>query len=418
MLHRKTLAVLLVALFVLTLLPASALAAATLPEGVTEDSFEGANTVYYNGDYYETLTAALNAVYKSRPTETAIVYCKPDSDVGVMTHGHVADDLIIYGNGARVSGGEYDLEIDTYQYDRTTGKQSNDGAFLTGDIRVEVHDLDGIAAWGQRNTAHTIDLVFTNCRNMNRIYFTNTVNKEGSINVTLNNCSFDANEGSNANTSVYSNAPGTIAITDTTFTGIAVGLNINHKSAGVQNITLTNCTFTDCALKDSAQAASTRTYGAPVRVVAAEGAETNLTVTNAQFVYSEGKSNVGNGDILIGDGRYDAAATQGVVTLAMTETQAQVMVQKAKYYTDANGNDPVNAANMAVTPVQKTDVLEANADSHFVVKAPQQPQEPEVKPDVPETGDRGILLWAATLVTLGGVCAGLVLRRRNAVVKK
>ncbi len=417
MLHRKTLAVLLVALFVLALLPATALAAATLPEGVTEDSF-GENTVYYNDNYYTTLVDALNAVYKSSPTETAIVYCKPGSDVGEMTHGHVADDLIIYGNGARVSGGEYDLEIDTYKYDRTTGKQSNDGAFLTGDIRVEVHDLDGIAAWGQRNTPHTIDLVFTNCRNMNRIYFTNTVNKEGSINVTLNNCSFDANEGSNANTSVYSNAPGTIAISNTTFTGIAVGLNINHKSLGVQNITLTNCTFTDCALKDSAQAASTKTYGAPVRVVAAEGATTNLTVTNAQFVYSEGKSNVGNGDILIGDGRYDAAETQGVVTLAMTETQAQVMVQKAKYYTDANGNAPVNAANMAVTPVQKTDVLEANADSHFVVKAPQQPQEPEVKPDVPETGDRGILLWAATLVTLGGVCAGLVLRRRHAVVKK
>ena len=415
MLRRKTLAVLLVALFVLTLLPATALAAATLPEGVTEDSFEGANTVYYNGDYYETLTAALNAVYMSAPAETAVVYCKPGSDVGVMTHGHVADDLIIYGNGARVSGGEYDLEIDTYKYDRTTGQQSNAGEFLTGDIRVEVYDLNGIAAWGQRNTAHTIDLVFNNCQNMNRIYFTNTANQEGSINVTLNNCSFDANESSNANTSVYSNAPGTIAITDTTFTGIAVGLNINHKSAGVQNITLTNCIFTDCALEDSAQAASTKTYGAPVRVVAAAGATTNLTVTNAQFVYSQGKNNVGNGDILIGDGRYDAAETQGVVTLAMTETQAQVMVQKAKYYTDANGNDPVNAANMAVTPVQKTDVLEANADSHFVVKAPQQPQEPEVKPDVPETGDRGILLWAATLVTLGGVCAGLVLRRRNAV---
>ena len=46
---------------------------------------------------------------------------------GPLTHGHVADDIIIYGNGARVSGGECDLEIDTYKFDRKTGEQSASG---------------------------------------------------------------------------------------------------------------------------------------------------------------------------------------------------------------------------------------------------------------------------------------------------
>lgn len=46
------------------------------------------------------------------------------------------------------------------------------------------------------------------------------------------------------------------------------------------------------------------------------------------------------------------------------------------------------------------------------------PQEPEVKPDVPKTGDHGILLWVAVLVTLAGVCASLVLRRRQAAVRR
>lgn len=301
----------------------------------------------------------------SKPAGVAELYCKTGADVGPLTHGHVADDIIIYGNGARVSGGEYDLEIDTYKFDRETGKQSASGTFLDKDITVRVYDLNGIAAWGQRNTNHTINLYFENCKNMNRIYFTNTVNNKGRINIILKDCSFDAKEGSNANTSVYSNAPGDILISDTTFTGIAVGLNINHKSAGVQNITLENCTFTDCALSDSPQAESTKTYGAPVRIVARAGAKTNLIIKGAEFCYNTGNQNVGNGDVLIGDGRYDALENQGTVTLQMTDTDADVVVQKAKYY-DAAGN--VNdAQNAQTTVVSRSDMLIADTDNHFIL---------------------------------------------------
>ena len=296
----------------------------------------------------------------------AELYCKTGADVGPLTHGHVADDIIIYGNGARVSGGECDMEIDTYMFDRNTGEQSASGTFLDKDITVRVYDLNGIAAWGQRNTNHTINLYFENCKNMNRIYFTNTANEEGSINITLKDCSFDANQGSNANTSVYSNAPGDILISDTTFTDIAVGLNINHKSAGVQNITLENCTFTDCALSDSPQAESTKTYGAPVRIVARAGATTNLIIKGAEFRYNTGNQNVGNGDVLIGDGRYDAPEDQGTVTLQMTGTDADVVVQEAKYYTDATGKatDPQKAQT---TEVSQNDTLVAHTDTHFVL---------------------------------------------------
>lgn len=302
----------------------------------------------------------------SEPAGVAELYCKTGADVGPLTHGHVADDLIIYGNGARVSGGEYDLEIDTSRFDRETGEQSASGTFLDKDITVRVYDLNGIAAWGQRNTNHTINLYFENCKNMNRIYFTNTANEKGSINVTLSGCSFDADKESNANTSVYSNAPGDILISDTTFTGIAVGLNINHKSAGVQNITLENCTFTDCALSDSPQAASTKTYGAPVRIVAQPGATTNLIIKGAEFRYNTGNQNVGNGDVLIGDGRYDAPEDQGTVTLQMTGTDADVVVQEAKYYTDATG-DGTDLRKAQTTEVSQNETLVANDETHFVL---------------------------------------------------
>lgn len=335
---------------------------------ILPDSSFGTNTVYYNGKYYATLQDALTGVYMSSPESTALIYCKPGADVGTMTHGHVADDIIIYGNGACVSAGERDLEIDTYKYDRKTGKQSENGSFLDSDITVKVFDLNGIAAWGQRNTAHTINLFFENCENMERIYFTNTNNQKGKINITLNNCSFDGSDEklkSNVNTSVYSNAAGDIVISDTTFKEIAVALNINHKSEGVQNITLKNCVFEDCSLSDSPQAASTKTYAAPVRVVAQDDARTNLTIENGKFIYSDGKKNCGNGDILIGDGRHDAAEKQGIVTLAMTGTKADIMVQKAGYY-DADGN-VADSEKAKTTAVNESDVVYADTENHFIV---------------------------------------------------
>ncbi len=335
---------------------------------LTDSSFKAA-TVYYNGSYYPTLADALTAVYTSEPVGTAKAYCKPGADVGSMTHGHVADDLVIYGNNAYVSGGERDLEIDTYKYDRATGTQNANGSSLDKDITVTVKELDGIAAWGQRNTAHTVNLVFEDCQNMQRVYFTNGGSKEGAINISLTKCSFDGSADAalraNPDTAVYSNAMGDITIKDTTFTQIAVGLNINHKSNGTQNITLENCLFENCALADGEKAEATKTYGAPVRVVAQEGGKTHLVVNDTRFVYSEGKQNVGNGDILIGDGRHDAKDEQGIVTLATTGTDADIMVQDKGYY-GADGN-VADESKGAVTSVDKSETVIPNDGSHFEV---------------------------------------------------
>ena len=121
-----------------------------LPKGVELNW--GDNTVYYNGKYYkklqtqkdtqtqEEIQGALEAAYKdTNTTGTKEIYCKPNADVGKMTHGHVADDLIIHGNGAYVSSGERDLEIDTYKWSRATGaKDEVNGTFLEKDITVTV----------------------------------------------------------------------------------------------------------------------------------------------------------------------------------------------------------------------------------------------------------------------------------------
>lgn len=147
----------------------------------------------------------------------------------------------------------------------------------------------------------------------------------------LDGCSFDGDQGSHPNTAVYSNSPGTISIKNTTFNEISVGLNLNHKSSDTQTIRVEGCKFTDCAIDSLPNHANTKTYSAPIRIVAQEGATSKLTVTNTTFSYSSGNKPQ-NGDILLNDGRPDATETQGTVTLAMTGTAANIMVQKSGYY--------------------------------------------------------------------------------------
>ena len=324
----------------------------------TELVYPEKTTVFYNGNYYDTLANALKAAYMDNTT-TGIkeIHCKANSDVGAMTHGHVADDMIIYGNGARVTSGEGDIEIDTYKYDRQTGNQlPNNGSDLEKDITVTVKDLNGIAAWGQRHTNHTINLNFENCKNMNRIYFTGTT---GDININVNDCSFESKNGSHKDTSIYSNANGSITINNTTFNNIDVAINLNHKMKGTQEVKITGSQFINCGQGSE----SNKTYAAPVRIVVQKESVSKLAINNVEFNYEANAKNCGNGDILLGDGRSDANAEQGIISFSMFNTKADVMKQSKGYYTD-KGKDSSKATTYEV---EKTDLVIADDDGDFVV---------------------------------------------------
>ena len=201
----------------------------------------------------------------------------------------------------------------------------------------------------------------------------------GVINITLDGCSFDSDQGSHPNTAVYSNSPGTISIKNTTFNKISVGLNLNHKSNGTQTISVVGCTFTDCAIDSLPTHDATKTYSAPIRIVAQEGAASKLTVTNTIFSYTLG-SELKNGDILLNDGRHSAAKTQGTVTLDMTGTAATIMVQESGYYTDNGG---INTDNGKTITVTNNDIVNADKNEHFTV------QTGEVTPPTPPTSGGG-----------------------------
>ncbi len=290
-----------------------------------ESAWDVAKPVYYKAGkasgYVAKLTDALTAAYQANAGDITIV-CRPGSDLGTMTHGHVADSITIYGNGAYVSGGECDLEVDTYQYDRSTGKQTKDAVTeLAGKtITISAYDVANLGVWGQRNTDATVNVNLTNCdgkplgaTNVQRVYISGT---SGVNNFTLTDCDFITGA-----TAVYSNADGAVAINNCSFTDSTVPVNFNHKATGTQTVTVAGSKFTNCGTTGDWAA-----FAAPARFVNSAAGALKVTIDGCSFAGTAGV----NGDILIGDGRTGKESNE--VTLTVTKTAADVQAQKPGYY--------------------------------------------------------------------------------------
>lgn len=288
--------------------------------------------------YAATLTAALTAAYKANAGAITIV-CRPGADVGTMTHGHVADDLTIYGNKAYLSGGECDLEVDQYKYSRATGAQATDGAYLEKDITITAYELDNLGVWGDRHTAHMVTVNLTDCDgkapegNVQRVYISGTT---GVNNITLTGCDFLTKA-----TAVYSNADGAIKAVNCSFTDGQVPFNINHKANGKQTVAVENCTFTNCGDADG-----WKQFAAPLRLVNSGAGTQSAEVTGCAFADTVGA----NGDILLGDGRTGQASND--VALKVTDTAANIKAQKPGYYKDGTVDETKMAT--AASPAKGT----------------------------------------------------------------
>lgn len=287
-----------------------------------ETAWNAATPVYWaagsKSGYVATLADALTAAYKANAGGITIV-CRPDANVGELTHGHVADDITIYGNNAYISSGECELEVDTYMFSRETGKQvTTGGAYLEKDITVTAYELDNLGVWGQRHTDHKVTVNLTDCDSVNgitvqRVYISGTT---GVNDITLTGCDF----GTKA-TSVYSNADGKVVIDNCSFTGAQVPVNFNHKANGTQTVTVQSSKFTNCG-----DNGDWKQFAAPVRFVNSGSGTMNTTVGNCAFTGTVG----GNGDILLGDGREGEKSND--VKLTVENTAANVQAQQPGYY--------------------------------------------------------------------------------------
>ena len=294
--------------------------------------------------YAATLTDALTAAYKANDGAITIV-CRPGADVGEMTHGHVADNLTIYGNDAYLSGGECDLEVDTYTFSRATGAQAADGVCLDKDITITAYELDNLGVWGERHTAHKVTVNLTDCdgkalegkTNLQRVYISGTT---GVNDITLTGCDFLTKA-----TAVYSNADGAIKAVNCSFTGGEVPFNINHKANGTQTVAVENCTFTNCG-----DAGDWKQFAAPLRLVNSGAGTQSAEVTGCAFAGTVGA----NGDILLGDGRTGQASND--VELKVVDTAANIQAQKPGYY----GVETVDATKKATAASPAEGTLETS----------------------------------------------------------
>ena len=299
---------------------------------LNESAWATTTPVYWKaGDksgYVAKLTDALTAAYKANAGDITIV-CRPGANVGEMTHGHVADNITIYGNKAYLSGGECDMEVDTYMFSRETGKQvASGGVYLDKDITINAYELDNLGVWGERHTPYEVNVNLTNCdgktiegkENVQRVYISGTT---GVNNITLTGCNFLT-----AKTAVYSNANGAIVVDGCSFTGTAIPVNINHKAGGAVTVNVTNSTFTNCG--DEGSWAS---FAAPVRFVNSGSGTMDTTVDNCTFADTVGA----NGDILIGDGRTGEKSNN--LSLTVKNTDGWVQAQKPGYYKDGEVDD-------------------------------------------------------------------------------
>lgn len=359
---------------------------------------ESKNVYWQAGDtsgQTATLAEALKAAYMANKGDITIT-CRPDSDVGSLTHGHVADNITIIGNGAYISGGECDLEVDTYQFNRATGVQDeNNGAYLEKDITITASNLYNLGVWGQRHTSYTVNINLTNCDskaingmdNVQRVYISGTT---GVNNITVTGCDFLTKA-----TALYSNADGTVVIDNCTFNGGQVPVNFNHKADGTQTVTVKNSTFTNCGDTGDWSA-----FAAPVRFVNSGKGSLDATIENNTFTGTVGN----NGDILLGDYRdgetsNDFTATitpNGTTKVRNSGTTDLPQTITGKVTADANGN---------ITHVQE------EGPSQIVIISPTQETPKTDDQKNPTTGANDLVAVAVAAAALALAGSAIILRK-------
>ena len=337
-----------------------------------------------------TLAEALKAAYMAKGDIT--ITCRPDSDVGSLTHGHVADNITIIGNGAYISGGECDLEVDTYKYSRTTGQQAEDGAYLEKDITITASNLYNLGVWGERHTNHIVNINLTNCDgkapvNLQRVYISGTA---GVNNITVTGCNFLTKA-----TALYSNADGTVVIDNCTFNDGQVPVNFNHKADGKQTVTVKNSTFTNCG-----DAGEWSAFAAPVRFVNSGTGSLDATIENNTFTGTVGN----NGDILLGDYREGETSNNFTATITPNGTTKVRNSGIKDEPTPITGKVTADA-NGTITPVKE------EGPTTIVIISPTQDTPKTDDQKNPTTGANDLVAVAVAAAALALAGSAIILRK-------
>lgn len=354
---------------------------------------DGKNVYWQAGDtsgQTATLAEALKAAYMAKGDIT--ITCRPNSDVGSLTHGHVADNITIIGNGAYISGGECDLEVDTYRYDRATGKQDENGVYLEKNITITASNLYNLGVWGERHTNHIVNINLTNCDgkapvNLQRVYISGTA---GVNNITVTGCNFLTKA-----TALYSNADGTVVIDNCTFNGGQVPVNFNHKANGIQTVTVKNSTFTNCG-----DAGEWSAFAAPVRFVNSGTGSLDATIENNTFTGTVGN----NGDILLGDYREGETSNNFTATITPNGTT------KVRNSGNTDEPTPITGKVTADAKGNITHVQEEGPTTIVIINPTQETPKTDDQKN-PTTGANDLVAVAVAVAALALAGSAIILRK-------
>ena len=354
---------------------------------------DGKNVYWQAGDtsgQTATLAEALKAAYMAKGDIT--ITCRPNSDVGSLTHGHVADNITIIGNGAYISGGECDLEVDTYRYDRTTGKQDENGVYLEKNITITASNLYNLGVWGERHTNHIVNINLTNCDgkapvNLQRVYISGTA---GVNNITVTGCNFLTKA-----TALYSNADGTVVIDNCTFKGGQVPVNFNHKANGIQTVIVKNSTFTNCG-----DAGEWSAFAAPVRFVNSGTGSLDATIENNTFTGTVGN----NGDILLGDYREGETSNNFTATITPNGTT------KVRNSGNTDEPTPITGKVTADAKGNITHVQEEGPTTIVIINPTQETPKTDDQKN-PTTGANDLVAVAVAVAALALAGSAIILRK-------
>lgn len=308
------------------------------PAGVTTKSFEDASTasgktmtaVYEGADGSLNYVTSIDEAAKAGATT---VYCKQDAKTRLVSGNgtnrttDLANDLIVYANGADFSNGEISINM-------IAANQAKN-------LNIEIHDAKNIEIWGNSPAEGVIQtILMENCHNVGSseskngrlFYVTGATSTSGTVNATIKNCTVQ-----NADSPVYLSANGSLTVTDSTFKDCYVPINCNYKSATTRTDTIENCVFTNCGCTSDMDEGNSK-YAAPIRYASTGTGAMTVNLTNNTITGTVGD----NGDILLGV-YHETGKAQSAFTVNLT-TASPVMVKKSADAPASTESGTINVA--------------------------------------------------------------------------
>ena len=266
-----------------------------LPTGVTTAQLTGKGGVYVDGDgnvvTFEPTGAAVNAAMQ----QASEIYFAPNIPISVTSHQMVVPEsgIVIHGNGATISGGEQDFNINQNYTEEST-------------VNLTINNLNGVKVWGAAGNKATINITLNNCSLKGTGLADgghSLVMNRGNENEAVTNIVLDGCHMENAQVGLHTIYAGTTTVKNCTFKDVVVPINIAKRS-GTQTATVEviNCTFDKCGIANTETTNSAYDYCAPVRVVDNGGISESITLTVDNCKFNDTQS---EWEILLMDYRSD-----------------------------------------------------------------------------------------------------------------